>query len=290
MRYGLFLGCTVPVRSQNYELSGRKVAEKLGIELLDIPEFRCCGYPLKAVDSFTQLLLSSYNLAIAESKGIENITTFCNACSVTMIEANEEIKHNPLLKEKVNEELKKQNLVYNGSVKVKHFMRVLYEDYGVENIKSRIVRKLEGFRFAAHYGCHFIRPSKVYSEFDDPQFPISLDELIKATGAMDIQYPEKQLCCGGGILGIKEETALALSNKKLSYLKDMEIDGLISICPFCSVMYESNQKKIEKTFNREYNIPVVYYTQVLGLALGFTPDEVGLKQNRIKPEKLLQVV
>lgn len=290
MKYAIFLGCTVPVRSQNYELSGRKVAEKLGIELIDLPEFRCCGYPLKAVDSFTQLLLSSYNLAIAESKGINNITTFCNACSVTMIEANEEIKHSDIIKNKVNEELKKQNLQYNGTVKVKHFARVLYEDYGIENLKNKIVKKLEGYKFAAHYGCHFIRPSKVYSEFDDPQFPISLDELIKVTGSSNVEYPEKQLCCGGGILGIKEDTALTLSNKKLSYLKEKEIDGLISICPFCSVMYESNQKKIEKMFSKEYNIPVVYYTQILGLALGFLPDDIGLKQNRIKPEKLLSIV
>lgn len=290
MRYGLFLGCTVPVRSQNYELSGRMVASKLGIELVDIPEFRCCGYPLKAVDSFTQLLLSSYNLAIAESKGISNITTFCNACSVTMIEANDEIKHSDIIRDKVNEELKKENLQYNGTVNVKHFARVLFEEYGIEKIKDKIVRRLEGYKFAPHYGCHFIRPSKVYSEFDDPQFPISLDQLIKVTGAESVEYPEKQLCCGGGILGIKEETALALSNKKLNYLKEIVVDGLISICPFCSVMYESNQKKIEKAFNKEYNIPVVYYTQILGLALGFTPDEVGLKQNRIKPEKLLSIV
>uniref|UniRef100_A0A7C4UHN2 CoB--CoM heterodisulfide reductase subunit B n=1 Tax=candidate division WOR-3 bacterium TaxID=2052148 RepID=A0A7C4UHN2_UNCW3 len=287
MRYGLFLGCTVPVRAQNYELSGRKVAERLGIELVDIPEFRCCGYPLKAVDSFTQLLLSSYNLAIAEHKGIDKITTFCNACSVTMIEANEEIKHNDEIRKKVNEELKKQHLSYNGNITVKHFARVLYEDYGIEKIKEKIVKELKGFRFASHYGCHFIRPSKVYSEFDDPQFPVSLDRLVQLTGAESIDYPEKQLCCGGGILGIKEDTALALSNKKLSYLKERNIDGLISICPFCSVMYESNQKKIEKTFNKEYNIPVVYYTQILGLALGFSPDEIGLKMNRIKPERLL---
>jgi len=287
MKYAFFLGCTVPVRAQNYELSARKVSKKLGIELIDIPEFRCCGYPVKSVDFKAHLVMSTMNLALAEKKGL-NITTLCNACSVTMIEANEEIKHNSTLLNEVNKELKKYGLEYNGNVEVKHFARVLYEDYGIENIGKHIERPLEGYRFAAHYGCHFIRPSVVYAEFDDPEFPISLDKLIEVTGAASVDYPEKQLCCGGGILGIKEDVALALSHKKLAILKDIGIDGLISICPFCSVMYESNQKKIEKTYEEELGIPVIYYTQILGLAMGYSSEDMGLKLNRVKAKKLIE--
>jgi len=287
MKYAFFLGCTVPVRAQNYELSARKVSKKLGIELIDIPEFRCCGYPVKSVDFKAHLVMSTMNLALAEKKGL-NITTLCNACSVTMIEANEEIKHNSTLLNEVNKELKKYGLEYNGNVEVKHFARVLYEDYGIENIGKHIERPLEGYRFAAHYGCHFIRPSVVYAGFDDPEFPISLDRLIEVTGAASVDYPEKQLCCGGGILGIKEAVALALSHKKLSILKGIGIDGLISICPFCSVMYESNQKKIEKTYEEELGIPVIYYTQILGLAMGFSSEDMGLKLNRVKAKKLIE--
>jgi len=287
MKYAFFLGCTVPVRAQNYELSARKVSEKLGIELIDIPEFRCCGYPVKSVDFRAHLVMSTMNLALAEKKGL-NITTLCNACSVTMIEANEEIKHNSNLLNEVNKELKKYDLEYNGNVEVKHFARVLYEDYGIENIKKYITRPLDKYRFAAHYGCHFIRPSVVYSEFDDPEFPVSLDRLIEVTGAVSVDYPDKQLCCGGGILGIKEDVALALSHKKLAILKDIGIDGLISICPFCSVMYESNQKKIEKTYEEELGIPVIYYTQILGLAMGFSSEDMGLKLNRVKAKKLIE--
>ena len=287
MKYAFFLGCTVPVRAQNYELSARKVSEKLGIELIDIPEFRCCGYPVKSVDFRAHLVMSTMNLALAEKKGL-NITTLCNACSVTMIEANEEIKHNSNLLNEINKELKKYDLEYNGNVEVKHFARVLYEDYGIENIKKYITRPLDKYRFAAHYGCHFIRPSVVYSEFDDPEFPVSLDRLIEVTGAVSVDYPDKQLCCGGGILGIKEDVALALSHKKLAILKDIGIDGLISICPFCSVMYESNQKKIEKTYEEELGIPVIYYTQILGLAMGFSSEDMGLKLNRVKAKKLIE--
>ena len=287
MKYAFFLGCTVPVRAQNYELSARKVAEKLGIELVDVPDFRCCGYPVKSVNFKGHLVMSAINLALAEKQGL-NITTLCNACSVTMIEANEELKEHPEFLEEVNRELSKFGLEYKGTVNVKHFARVLYEDYGLDKLKEHITRPLEGYRFAPHYGCHFIRPSKVYAEFDDPQYPVSLDRLVEITGAEAVDYPEKQLCCGGGILGIKEEVALALSNKKLGIVKEKNADGMISICPFCSVMYEGNQKKIEKTYEKEYGIPVLYYTQILGLSMGFSSEEMGLKLNRIKPRALME--
>ena len=287
MKYALFLGCTVPVRAQNYEISARKIAEKLGIELVDLSEFRCCGYPIKSVNSEASLMMAARNLAIAEEKGLD-ITTLCNACSVTLVEANHELKANSELLNKVNQELGKEGKKYTGKVAVKHFVRILYEEYGVDKIKEKVVKPLAGVKFAAHYGCHYIRPSEVYEEFDDPEYPVSLDMLIEATGSESVDYPEKQLCCGGGILGIKEEVALALSRKKLDYVKEKEVDGLISICPFCSVMYEGNQKKIEKMFEREYKIPVIYYTQILGLALGIPPEELGFKLNRIKATAFLE--
>ena len=120
MKYGLFLGCTVPVRAQNYEISARKVAEKLGIELVDLPEFRCCGYPIKSVNFEASLMLAARNLAVAEEKGLD-ITTFCNACSVTLVEANHTLKQHPELMEKVNQMLGKEGKKYTGKVKVKHF-------------------------------------------------------------------------------------------------------------------------------------------------------------------------
>ncbi|RKZ26392.1 hypothetical protein DRQ20_03060 [bacterium] len=281
MRYAIFLGCTVPVRAQNYEISARKVCEALGIELVDLPQFRCCGYPVKSVDFEKFVLLAARNLAIAEKENLP-ILTLCNACTVTLTEANEELKHSEELKKKVNEKLSRFGLSYEGKVEVKHIVRVLYE----LKDKIEIKRKIEGFKAATHYGCHYSRPSLVY-EFDDPQYPHTLDELVELTGIEVVPYEEPYLCCGGGLLGIKEDLALRLTKKKLDRIKG-KVDLLVSICPFCSIMYEGNQKKIEKQFEVEYGIPVVYYTQLLGLSLGFSPDELGFKLQRIKPRKLME--
>lgn len=289
MRYALFLGCTIPVRAQNYELAARKVAEKLGTEFVDVPEFSCCGFPVKSVSHEASLLVSARNLAIAEERGL-NIVTLCNACTVTLVEANEELKKDPDLRQKINEKLKKLGKEYKGTVEVKHFARILYEDYGIDKLKEYIVRPLEGINIAVHYGCHFLRPSEVYQEFDNPENPKSLDELVNITGAQSIWYKGRDKCCGGGILGIKEEDALKMTKNKLDNIKEVEADAMISICPFCSVMYEGSQKKIEKMFETEYNIPVLYYPQLLGLAMGFEPEELGYKMNRIKAKKMLEKV
>jgi len=287
MRYAFFLGCTIPVREIHYELSARKVAEEFGIELIHEPEFSCCGFPVKSVSHETALLMSARNLAIAEEKKLP-IVTLCNGCVVTLIEANHEFKKNPELLQKINEKLEKvSGKKYKGTVKVKHFARVLYEDIGIEKIKEKIRYPLKGFRLAPHYGCHYFKPSEVYDRVDDPENPHTLDELIEALGATVSGGMKKNACCGGAILGIKEDVALQMSFEKLDFLVMNNTDAMVSICPFCSVMYDGNQKKIAKSFERELNLPVLYYTQLLGLALGYPPEELGFSKNRIKPKDFL---
>ncbi len=285
MKYALFLGCTVPVRGMNYEIAARKVAERIGLHLVDVDEFTCCGFPVKAVDVETSFLMAARNLALAENRGLD-ICTLCSACTSTLTEVNKVLKEDEELREIINEKL--GNIRYNGNIEVKHFSRILYEDLGICELKNFIVEPLEGFRFAPHYGCHYLKPSEVYEEFDNPEAPVSLDELIMVTGAESVDYTTLKNCCGGGILGIDENVALKMSAKKLMELKDKGIDGLISICPFCSIMYEGNQKKIEKMENAEIGIPVFYYPQILGLALGIPADELGFKLNRVKPKAFLE--
>lgn len=285
MKYALFLGCTVPVRGMNYEIAARKVAERIGLHLVDIDEFTCCGFPVKAVDVETSFLMAARNLALAENRGLD-ICTLCSACTSTLTEVNKALKEDEELREIINEKL--GNVRYNGNIEVKHFARILYEDLGITELKKFIVEPLEGFRFAPHYGCHYLKPSEIYEEFDNPEAPVSLDELIMVTGAESVDYTTLKNCCGGGILGIDENVALKMSAKKLMELKDKDIDGLISICPFCSIMYEGNQKRIEKMENAEIGIPVFYYPQILGLALGIPADELGFKLNRVKPKAFLE--
>ena len=288
-RYSLFLGCTIPVRGQNYEASTRKIAQALGIELLHIPNFSCCGYPMSSLNQETAEWMAARNLALAEKEGTD-ICTICTACTGVLTEVSHELAENQEKRRKVNEHLGEIGLEYNGTVHVKHFARILYEEIGLDEIRSRIVRPLEGIKIAPHYGCHYLKPREIYEGFDSPDDPHTLDELIEATGAESVNYMNKMRCCGGAVLAVDENLALKISKEKLDQLKEMEVDAIGLICPFCSVMYESNQKKIESTYETKYDIPVLYLPQILGLAMGMEQRVLGLNMNRVRPKKLLEKI
>ena len=288
MKYALFLGCTIPVRSQNYELSARSVAKKLGIDLIDLDEFSCCGFPVKSTSTETALVIAARNLAIAAEKKLE-ICTLCNACTGVLTEANVHLSENKELREKINEELKKYDKEFKTGVKIRHYDRILYEDIGLETIKKSISKNLKDVRVSVHYGCHYLRPKDIYDGFDDPENPKTLDELIVATGARLIDYKDKLDCCGGAILAVQEETALKMAKIKLDNVTANKVDALVTQCPFCSIMYEDNRNKIETAFNADFGgMPVLYYTQLLGLGLGLDKKELGFRLNKIKPNALLE--
>ena len=286
-KFALYLGCTVPVRAQNYELSARVVAKHFGIEFVDIPGFTCCGFPIKSVEQKSSLVMAARNLALAEKQGLDMVT-LCTACTGTMVEANHELKHEPETLADVNKILAKQGLEYKGTVNVRHFARVLYEDIGIERIKQEIKVDLQQLPVAGHPGCHFFKPSEAFGEFDDPENPHVYDDLINAIGAVSFPYSERELCCGGAILGIRIDLAYAMAGRKLASVKESGSEAMILICPFCNVMYEQNQKKIEKELEQEFAMPCIYYPQLLGLALGYSPDELGFKMNRVKPSQILE--
>ena len=288
-RYALYLGCTVPVRALNYEMSARLVAARLGIELVDVDGFSCCGFPAKPLDWKAGTLMAARNLALAEGMGLD-ILTLCSACTEMLTEANYHLQHDDELRAWANEELAKMGRQYNGTVRVRHIARVLYEEIGVERLRQEVTVSLEGFGFAPHYGCHYLKPSYLYDGFDDPENPRSLDELIAVTGAHSVRYEDESQCCGGGVLGFDAETALQVTKQKLDHVTTAQADAMVLICPFCSIMYEANQRRIESTYETEYKLPVLYYTQILGLAMGFTAEEMGFKLNRVKPRRLLKAL
>jgi len=288
--YTLFLGCTVPVRALNYEISARKVAEKLGLHLSDVPDFSCCGYPIKSVHRYAYLLMAARNLALAEKNGLP-LCTLCSACCGSLTEANHEIQEDEKLRKQINEDLFEWvGLRYGGGIRVTHFIRVLDQEVGRKRISEQVRADLSSLRVAPHYGCHYTKPSTIYNKIENPEDPKSLDELIKATGAQSVQYEDKLQCCGGGVLAIDEQVALAMAHGKLDHLRAQQADAMILICPFCNIMYEGNQRKIEKAFQTEYKLPVLYYPQLLGLALGLEPDELGMKMNRVKTTELLKKI
>ena len=279
--YALFLGCTVPVRGLHYEVSARKTAEKLGVRLLDVKEFGCCGFPIEGADHLTSLVMSAMSLCAAERAELE-IVTLCSACTATLTKANKVLKEDAHVREEVNKVLEGFGEKFKGTTKVRHFARMLVEEVGVAKIREAAVNPLAGIKIAPHYGCHYLKPSEIYEGFDSPERPGTLDKLLTAIGATPVDYEEKLQCCGGGILGVDELTALKMTQQKLQHIKDAGADAMTFICPFCAVMYDSNQKAVEAKVGGKYGVPGFYFPQLLGLALGFTPKEMALELNRVK--------
>jgi heterodisulfide reductase subunit B len=285
--YALFLGCTIPARVRNYEQSVRAVADRLGIKLVDLEGFACCGFTMEAVDHRVAESLAARNLTLAEEAGL-SICTLCSSCTSALTEASRHLAEDPEEKEEVNRRLSRIQRRYEGPVKVKHFARILWEEVGLERIRQACTRSLEGLRLAAHYGCHYLKPSEVYGGFDLVEDPQSLDALIRVTRATPVDYMRKKQCCGGSVLGADQHTALDMARDKLVELRGLEVDALVVVCPFCGVMYDSNQKLIEKTFGQSLGLPVLYLTQVLGLAMGMDEKTLGLKSHAIKTQEVME--
>ena len=212
--YALFLGCTIPARSRNYEMSARKVAEAVGLELVDLPEFTCCGFPLKAMEHKASLLTNGRNLSFAEEKGL-NIVSLCSSCTSALTEDALELNTNDELRKEINAELSKIGRQYNGTVRVKHFARVLWEEVGVDRIKKAVNKDLSMLRVAVHYGCHYLKPSDIYDGFDSVENPVTLDQLVELTGAKSVDYVGKKKCCGGPVVAADVDTALMVAKRKL---------------------------------------------------------------------------
>lgn len=288
--YAYFAGCTMPVRNLNYDVSMRKVAGALGVKLVDVPEFGCCGYPLGALDYHTMLLLSARNLCVAEEKGLREMVTGCTGCAGTLSKVNKALKTDKHKRDLVNGELSKLGHEFKGTVRVRHFARMLYDDVGPDRIRSSVVKPLKGLNIAVHYGCHYLKPTEAFDDPENVERPHTIDRLVEATGATAMDYPTKLLCCGGDVLGVDELTSLRMAREKFRDLKETRVDALTLVCPFCAVMYDAGQKTIEVKLQEKFTLPVLYYPQILGLALGMDDRSLGLQLNRTKVKDFVDKV
>jgi len=287
-KYLMFLGCAIPYRVSAFEISARKTLTKLGVELVEMPEFNCCGLPLDPVSHEMMLILAARNLALAEEKGLD-IITLCPGCAGTLKKVNKMLKEDKALRDEVNCHLKEAGLQFKGTVDAKHFVQVLMEDIGLENIKKSVVKPLTTLRVAEHNGCHILRP-KEFIGFDDPEDPKMLKALIETTGATCLDYMDETECCGAPSVGVNDKVALELARDKLNHIKQVNAEALVTICPFCHIMYDTNELRIEKMFNEVYGIPVLHFTQLLGLAMGIPPDELAFSELRVDSSKIVKKI
>ncbi|RLI30900.1 disulfide reductase [Candidatus Bathyarchaeota archaeon] len=281
-RYALFLGCTIPARLNSYDLSSRRVAEALGIELVDLEGAGCCGTPdMESLDHTMAAAMAAWNLSLAEEQGLD-IVVLCNGCHEVLRKYNVMLKQDSKLLKEVNEILSKVGREYEGTVEVKHYVKVLYDDIGPDKIRQMLKKPFKGLRAAVHYGCHMLRPSELI-QFDDPENPHILDDLVNATGAVSVDYPDKLECCGAPILAVNEELSNSIAKYKVQIARKYA-DVMITACPFCFMQYEGCQV----TGWEGEQLPVLHYPQLLGLALGMEFEELGINENRIDASKILE--
>ncbi|MCG2755520.1 MAG: CoB--CoM heterodisulfide reductase iron-sulfur subunit B family protein [Desulfobacteraceae bacterium] len=274
IKYALFLGCNIPARVNQYEDSSRAVLKNLGVELIEIRDFSCCGYPLRNIDQKAYILSSAQNLALAEKEGLD-ILTLCKCCFGSLKKVECLLKEDSRLRQDVNHTLADIGLKYEGNITVKHFLSVLYHDVGIDTIKSRLLRSYKELRIAVHYGCHALRPSRI-TRFDDPIAPTIFDELVEITGAVSVDWPQKLECCGAPLTGINDDISINLTKKKVSDAKKSGADYLCTACPFCHLQFDFLQKRmVENNGNSEHLAPVLY-SQLLGLCMDIDQETLGI--------------
>jgi heterodisulfide reductase subunit B len=279
IKYALFLGCNIPARVQQYETSARSVLAELGVDLEDIKEFNCCGYPLRNSDFKTSVLFSARNLALAEKLGL-NMITLCKCCYGSLKMAEHHMKENLFLKDEVNETLAKEGLEYNGDIEIKHLLSALYSDIGINTLKEKITRSFKNLKIATHYGCHVLRPSNIM-QFDDPISPVIFDRLVELTGANSIDWSLKLECCGAPVLGINDDLSMNLTEKKLTDGKKAGADYLCTACPWCHLQFDSVQKMMLEQRRLNNHLPAILFPQLLGLAMGIDKETLGISMNQI---------
>ncbi len=288
LKYSLYLGCVIPNRYPMIERATRFVFAKLGIELIDMNGATCCPAPgvFRSVDKALWLTLGARNLTIAQNNKTTELLTLCNGCFGTLHEVEHEMKSNPDINQRINKILAEKNIHFDGNVNVRQIMDVLYFDFGLERLKS-LVKKTLNLRVAIHYGCHILKPATTQLFGQDPDNPTFFDEVVETIGCQSIDYREKLMCCGaGGSLrtGFKDNS-LQYTIEKLRQIRKVGVDCIVVCCPFCHLQFDLGQIEVSKFLDdgeEEFRIPVIFITQLLGLAMGYEPEDLGM----IKPEDL----
>ena len=294
--FKLFTGCVIPNRLPFLEKSARLAFEKLGVSLQD-EAFTCCPDPvgIKAISEKTWLTLAARNLTLGEKDNTE-ILSLCNGCTETLEMAKHTLQHNKESFKEINEILGKKGYEYKGNARVTHFVTMLVEVIGIKKIKKVVketwvdrgekTNPVKGLKVAAHPGCHYNKPSKIL-RWDDPDDPKYLDELIRAIGCVPVKYDEKNLCCGSAVLRTKEDIGIEINRIKYQSVTDAGAQLIAVNCPTCFRVLESNQRKVNRKFEKNYTIPVYYITELMALAFGYTPEELGIKFHTIRNNLIL---
>jgi len=291
MKYTYYPGCSLEATAKEYDISTRAVLRELGVEFEELKDWTCCGASAaETVSYLLSLVLPARNLALAEQASSDGqVIASCTACYVNFRKVEERVRETPGLLDTINEALSVDGLAYTGKVRARHLLDVLANDVGPQAIADRVKRPLKGdhkgspLRVAPYYGCQTVRP---YSPFDAPDVPESMDRVLAALGAQVYPNPMKAKCCGGTLLTTKREVGLKLVSDLLKAVEGA--DCIATVCPMCQMNLDAYQGLVSQKLGRPVNIPVLYLTQLLGLAFGLPEEQLGLNHNIVPFKSLAQ--
>lgn len=271
--YGFYPGCSLGTSAHAYRDSIEQVAEVLGLNFEEVDDWNCCGateyISLEALPAYS---LVARNLALASKQDMDELVAPCSACYLLLRRIDEYMREVPQLEDQINRSLAAGGLHFKpGALSVRHLLNVIVEDIGNETIAKKVTRPLTGLRVAPYYGCLITRPTNGA----DTEQPMTLDHLLRTLGATVIAFPLKTACCGGHMTSISEKTAYELMRRILDSAADLGADAIVTACPMCQLNLDAFQPYVNQMFDMSYHLPVLYFTQLMGLAFGISQDRLG---------------
>jgi heterodisulfide reductase subunit B len=283
MRYAYYPGCSLTHSAEPYALSTAAIAGPLGLSLEEIDDWNCCGATeYISINKNAAYALVGRNLALAAQQGVSHdLVAPCSACYLNLRKVDHYMEKYPEVREKTNAALAAGDLHYEpGSLHVRHLLDVVVEDVGYEALQTHVVRPLDGLRVAPYYGCLIVRPQWNGGSVDprgiDPEYPTHLDRLLRTLGAEVVDFPLKTHCCGGHMTQISADTAYELIRRLLHNASEYEADVIVAACPMCQLNLDAYQAQVNRHFGTDFHLPVLYFTQMIGLAMGMAPADLGI--------------
>jgi succinate dehydrogenase / fumarate reductase cytochrome b subunit len=288
VKYAFFPGCTLESAVEELMISTKKVAEALGIELIELNGWTCCGAShIQDVDDFLATSINARNITLAEELKVDKLLTVCNTCTLMLRTAKLKMDKNEKLRTRVNEGLGRAGMEYKGTVEVTHLLWALIQDYGLENIKKKVKRPLTGLKVANFYGCHILMPPNVMG-FENHMNPQSMEMVADVLGAESVDFDQKLACCGFHAVFPAEKEVMDLTGKNCLSPKSAGADCIVTPCPLCQMQLDAYQPDAQKGFGEDITMPILHLPQLIGLALGFSTEELAIQRHVVEAIPVLR--
>jgi len=291
--YLLYPGCSMEYSARAYDDSLRAISPQLGLQLTEIEDWNCCGATeYLGISRTPAYALIARNLAIASqaTSGCRELVAPCSACYLNLYKADHYMREQPSLGQNVNEALAGGNLHYvPGSLNIKHLLDVMLNDVGLDVIEKQVVRPLAGLRLAPYLGCMVPRPDYGL-RYSDHDFPIEMDNLLRVLGAEVVDYPLKTECCGGHMTQIGPEMGFEMIRRLIAKADDLHADAMVTLCPMCQLNLDAYQGEMNHFFKTKYHMPVLFFTQFMGLAFGLEPKALGFGAEMVSARNVLETI